>query len=109
MSEIEALNRPHYKRFKVQGEDRFLAAVHKNAEYKSVGGLVIPNTEVTQDIETTGVVLAISPKFDHEKYPDVVVGANIRVVLNTWATFTCHGDKLAFGSAEYVIAAYDYD
>jgi hypothetical protein len=102
----EAVNRPHYSRFKLQGENRFIARVHSNKEYK-VGSIYIPNIDTAQDIETTGEVLFVSPIFDHEKFPDIQPGAQVKVIINSWHTFDCLGDKLAIGDAEYVIACYD--
>jgi len=72
-----------------------------------VGGIYIPNTDETQDIETTGEVLSVSPNFDETLFPDIKPGAQVKVVINSWHTFDCHGEKLAFGDADYVIACYD--
>jgi len=107
LKEGELINRPHWERFKLQGENRFLAKVHKNVEHKTAGGIVIANTDITQDIETTGEIIAISPTFDHVKYPDVKEGAQVKVVINSWVTFDCHGEKIAMGDADYIIAVYD--
>lgn len=103
----EYINDPKYSRFKLQGENRFLARVHQNVEKKTSTGLVIPNTRQTQDVATTGEVLAISKHFDYDKYPDIKPGALVKVVLNSWSTFTSCGEELAFGDADYVIACYD--
>lgn len=102
----EYINDPKYSRFKLQGENRFLARVHPNVE-KRVGEIIIPNTRQTQDVATTGEVVAISKYFDHDKYPDIKPGALVKVVLNSWSMFTSCGEELAFGDADYVIACYD--
>jgi len=91
----------------LQGENRILVRVHDNHEYTTASGITIPNTEKTQDIETTGEVVAISPKFDSESYPDIRPGINVKVILNSWHTFPYAGGQLAICSAEYVIAAYE--
>lgn len=106
MSQIETLHNPHYTRFKVQGKDRILVKVHQNKEIKTESGLVA-SVKTTQDIETTGVVLSVSPQFNKEAYPDVVAGAHIKVIPCTWRSFPVHGDELAFACAEHVIAVYD--
>lgn len=105
--QLEAVNRPHFKRFKLQGENRFLARVHSNQEFKTNTGIIIPDTKQTQDIPTTGEVLMVSSKFDHEKYPDIKEGAQIKVVMNSWSMFDSIDGTLAFGDADYVIACYD--
>lgn len=102
----EYLNDPHYSRFKLQGENRFLVRVHRNSE-KKVGSIIVPDTRMTQDVETTGEVVAISPAFDSELYPDIKPGANVKVVVNSWYAFDSCGERLAFGDAKYVICAYD--
>ena len=107
MSLIEALNKPHHSRFKLQGENRFLARVHDNKEMQTASGLIVAATKVTQDIPTTGEVVALSPKFDTEKYPDVKPGAQIKVIMNSWSMFDCLGDTMAVGDADYIIACYD--
>lgn len=106
-NQVETLNRPHHSRFKLQGRNRFLARVHTNKEYVAAGGIIIPDTKATQDIPTTGEVVAISDCFDAELYPDVKPGAQIKVVINSWSTFDCLGETLAVGDADYVIATYD--
>jgi len=108
MSEqVELLNKPHHSRFRLQGRNRFLAKVHENKEYVVGGGIIIPDTKMTQDIPTTGEVVKISDNFDHELYPDVKPGAQIKVVINSWSTFDCLGEKMAVGDADYIIACYD--
>lgn len=104
--EEEQINRPTWDKLNPQGKDRFLVRVHQNKPYESKGGIIIPDSQITQDIPTTGTVLKCSPSFDRELYPGIVPGANVKVVINTWATFDCHGEKLAFAAAEYVIATY---
>ena len=106
VTEEELISNPHYERFKMQGKNRFLARVHKNVEYKTNGGIYVPNTRECQDIETTGEVLKLSANFDHDLYPDVKVGANIKVVLNSWYDFPYKEEKLAMGDAESIIAVY---
>ena len=105
--QTEAVNRPHYSRFKLQGENRFLAKVHQNKEHQTKSGIVIPDTKMTQDIPTTGEVVAVSPIFDHAKYPDIKEGAQVKVIINSWSMFDCLGEMMAIGDADYVIACYD--
>ena len=107
MSQVETLHNPHYSRFKVQGKDRILVKVHKNEEVKRESGIVIPATQITQDVETTGVVLSVSPEFNADIYPDIVAGSHVKVIPCTWRTFDVHGETLAFACAEHVIAVYD--
>lgn len=106
MSQIETLHNPHYSRFKVQGKDRILVKVHKNKEIKTASGLVA-GIQQAQDVESTGVVLSLSPEFNSAFYPDVVPGAHIKAIPCTWRSFDVHGDTLAFACAEHVIAVYD--
>ena len=105
--QVESLNRPHYSRFKLQGKNRFLARVHQNKEYQTKSGIVIADTKMTQDIPTTGEVIAISNNFDRTLYPDVEPGAQIKVVINSWSMFDCLGELMAVGDADYIIATYD--
>lgn len=105
--EDELINNPHYDRFKLQGENRFLVRVHKNEEYQSKGGVIIANTQQCQTIPTTGEVLKVSKNFDYDLYPDVKVGANVKVIINTWFDWDYGDEKLAIGSAEHIIAVYD--
>lgn len=101
--EAESLLNPSWKRYKIQGENRFIAEVYRNTEQRTASGIVVPVT--TRNVPTTGRVLAVSNVFDHEKFPDIKVGASIKVMLGGWDLFD--EDKLAFGMAESVIAAYD--
>ena len=112
MSLIEAVNKPHYSRFKLQGKNRFLAKVHDNKEMQTASGLIVANTKATQDIPTTGEVIALSSYFGYDDegnliYPDVKVGSQIKVVMNSWSMFDCLGETLAVGDADYIIACYD--
>lgn len=106
----ENLNRPHWKRFKLQGKDRFLAIIHKQTEQKTTSGIVIANVDSFQDIPSTATVIAISALSDEakENYPDVKVGANIQVIPCTWTEFDVLGERVATGTFEYIIATYNW-
>lgn len=107
MATIETATSPHWRRYRVQGENRFIAEVFQNQEQKTASGLVVPNTRETQAPPTTGRVLARSEVFDETKFPDVKVGAMVKVMLGGWDTFD--EGRLAFGMAESVIAVYNMD
>jgi co-chaperonin GroES (HSP10) len=117
MSEVryhvsEAVNRPHWNRFKIQGKDRYLAIAYDNTEVKTASGIVIPDRDISQDIPTTAKVVALSKDFDNGpdgKYPDVQIGSNIQVVMNSWYTWTRLGQVYAAGDAEGIIAVYEWD
>ncbi len=107
----ERLNRPHWKRFKLQGTDRFLVRIHKQAEQKNKFGIItkLDNDEY-QNEACTGTVIALSPMTEEavKAYPDVKVGCNIQVVPLTWTWFECLGERLATGTLDYIIAVYDW-
>jgi co-chaperonin GroES (HSP10) len=105
----EAVNRPHWNRFKLQGKDKYLAIAYDNTEVKTATGIIIPDRDISQDIPTTAKVVALSADFDHVKYPDVKVGANIQVFMNSWYTWTRLGQVYAAGDAEGIIAVYEWD
>lgn len=92
-----------------QGDSRYIARVHPNEEVQTKSGLVIPNTEQSQDIPTTGEVLKLSPLFDGEKFPDIKPGMCVKVVRNGWSTFWVDGELFAVGTAAQVLACYDPD
>ncbi len=100
-------NMPKAEILRPQGDSRYLARVHPNVEYKTASGLVVANTEQTQDVPTTGDVISLSPLFDHAKYPDVKPGMCIKVVRNGWSTFQVDGEWYAVGTAAQVLACYD--
>lgn len=100
-------NMPGINVLRVQGENRYIARVHENTEYKTATGLVIPNGESTQNIPTTGDVLVITKHFDGDKFPDVRPGMCVKVTMNGWSPFKVDGVLYAVGDARSVIAAYD--
>lgn len=107
----EALNKPHWSRFKLQGKDRFLVKVHKATEVKTKSGLIARlDNDDYQSEAATGTIIALSPMSEEAKrdYPDVKVGAHIQVVPMTWTCFRVLGDLIATGNLEYIIAAYDW-
>jgi co-chaperonin GroES (HSP10) len=106
----ENVNRPHWKRFKLQGKDRFLVQVHKQVEQKTRTGIFIPNLDSCQDIASTGTIVALSPMSDDgvRDYPDVHVGANIQVIPCTWTEFDILGQRMATGELSYIVATYDF-
>jgi co-chaperonin GroES (HSP10) len=107
-------NMPSIDMLKPQGLNRFIAKMHENAEYKTASGLVIPNAECTQDVPTTGDVVALSPVFGEDDkgrliYPDVKIGQCVKVSRNGWTPFTVEGVWYALGDARNIIGAYDPD
>ena len=100
-------NMPSIEILKPQGENRFIARVHENAEYKTAGGLIVANTDATQDYPTTGDVLFTTKKFDGDLFPDVKVGMCVKVTMHGWSPFKVDGVMYAIGDARNVIAAYD--
>lgn len=92
-----------------QGDSRYIARVHPNEEVQTKSGIVIPNTEQSQDIPTTGEVISVSPMFDREKFPDVKPGMCVKVIRNGWSTFYVDGVLYALGTAAQVLAVYDPD
>ena len=96
---------PPVEALKPQGENRFIARVHRNEETKTESGLYIPTQ--AQDYPTTGDVLGLSPKFDSTLFPDVRTGMCVKVTMNGWSRFDLDGETYAIGSAQNVIAAYD--
>lgn len=101
------VNMPGINMLRVQGENRYIAKVHENTEYKTSSGLVIANTDTTQNIPTTGDVIMVTPLFDHDKWPDIQAGMCVKVTMNGWSPFKVDGELYAIGDARSVIAAYD--
>lgn len=109
--ERERQNRPHWKRFKLQGENRFLVKIHKQIEQRNKYGLITElDNDNLQNEACTGTVIALSPMTEEAQrnYPDVKVGCNIQVVPLTWTWFYCLGERLATGTLDYIIAVYDW-
>jgi hypothetical protein len=114
--ESEQVNKPHWKRFKLQGKNKYLALAHKNTEIKYYmtgpnGEQIVieqPDRDISQDEPTTATVVAMSKDWDYENYPDVKIGCNIETTINSWYTWTRHGRIYASGDAESIIAVYDW-
>jgi hypothetical protein len=94
--ESEQVNKPHWKRFKLQGKNKYLALAHKNTEIKYYmtgpnGEQIVieqPDRDISQDEPTTATVVAMSKDWDYENYPDVKIGCNIETTINSWYTWT---------------------
>lgn len=103
----EDIAHPHWKRFKMQGKNRYLVRVFPIADRKTREGIIVP--EECQDIPTCGHVLALSPDFDHTLYPDVKPGVNIQTLMHTWVHWERFGRIYASGDAEGIVAVYDWE
>lgn len=107
LSKTETLNQPNWRRFTLQGVDRFLVKVHRETEKKTSGGIFVPVKCTT--IPSTGTVVALSPMSPEcEAKYSVKVGDNIQVVPNAWTTLEIDGELMATGILDYVVATYDF-
>jgi co-chaperonin GroES (HSP10) len=112
--ENERLNRPHWKRFRLQGEDRFLVRIHQEVEQTyGQGKLIVPVSN--QTVPSTGEIIALSPMSEEgrRKHPDVRIGAHIQVIPCTWTTVeifdsTGNIELMATGTLDYIVAVYHW-
>jgi co-chaperonin GroES (HSP10) len=107
LSKTENVNKPNWRRFVMQGRDRFLAKVHREVEQKTAGGILIPKRN--QNIPSTGVIVALSPMSDEGKASYFVkVGDNIQTVPNSWTELEIDGELMATGILDYIVATYEF-
>lgn len=130
----EGLNRPHWKRFRPQGIGRLLVKVYDKSEYKTAGGIHIPVDHIDQPHH--GRIIGVSSDFgdpselkvfkgparefpfrfalkllrywNRLRHPGITVGANVVALPQSWITFQCLDDRLAWCPVNVVIGAYDW-
>lgn len=102
---VRGRNMPPWEIMKPQGKNRYMVRIHPNTEVKTASGLVI--AETTQDIATTGDIVALSPHFETDLYPDMKVGMCVKVGYNGWRAFKVDGEYFAVGDAASVLTVYD--
>lgn len=102
---VRTRNLPPWGILKAQGKNRYLARVHPNEEVRTASGLIV--AETMQDAPTTGDIVAVSPYFEKDLYPDTQVGMCVKVGINGWRTFWVDGEQFALGDASSILAVYD--